>query len=342
MGMYSWAEDKDSDVNIPSVSVLDKARALYEIGDYNAAIQEYEGILKQAPENALALAEKALCLNTLHLHNDALLSSEKALQIDANCILAHAARGDALTFLGRNYEAIKAYSAGENIIPRDDIGFLHRGALQLAMKSLEDAIDDINKAIELNPKRSQSYYTRAQAYAATESLEKAMEDYTRSISLNPKSAQAYVSRGNIYAKLGNNEKALADWSKAIDINPNFALAFFNRGTFYGVYKQDFNREVTDCKRAIELDPQYADAYYNRGHAYKGLGQYEKALADFTKVIELDPTRAVAYQSRGVTYGKKGDYAAAKKDWQKAVELDPNGDTGKRAKSNLQALKNAGY
>ena len=337
-----WAQDQESSAKTSGVASLEKARALYELGDYRAAVENYDGLLQQSPENAPTLAEKASCLNQLHRHNEALLASEKAIQIDRMCILAHAARGDALTFLGRRDEATKAYSAGEGIEPQNARAFVHRGALRLARNSPQSAIEDLSKAIEKDRKLSLAYYTRAQGYEATGDAEKAVQDYAEAIAVNPQNAQAYCSRGTLLARRGQEEKALADWNKAIEMSPHFAMAFYNRGTFYGVNRNDYTKEIVDCTKAIELDPKYKEAYLNRGHAYKGLGQYEKAIADFTKTIELDPNYAAAFQARGVTHAKKENYAAAKKDWERAVELDPTGDTGKRARSNLQALKNAGY
>jgi tetratricopeptide (TPR) repeat protein len=48
----------------------------------------------------------------------------------------------------------------------------------------------------------------------------AIDDYNKAIEINPKDAAAYYNRGNAYEKKGDKARAIADFSKAIEINPN--------------------------------------------------------------------------------------------------------------------------
>jgi len=87
--------------------------------------------------------------------------------------------------------------------------------------------------------------------------ERAIEDYDKAIELNPGLAMAYNNRGNAYYALGQSERAIADYDKAITLNPGDAAAYTNRGTAYAALGQ-YERAIEDYSRFIELaPPQYA-------------------------------------------------------------------------------------
>jgi tetratricopeptide (TPR) repeat protein len=54
--------------------------------------------------------------------------------------------------------------------------------------------------------------------------DKAISDYTKAIELNPKHADTYYSRGLAYNKMGQYDKAISDYTKAIELNPKHAGA----------------------------------------------------------------------------------------------------------------------
>ena len=60
-------------------------------------------------------------------------------------------------------------------------------------------------------------------------LRQAIEDYDRAIEINPENAGAYYNRGVAYGKLGDHRQAIEDYDRAIEINPEYAEAYNNRG-----------------------------------------------------------------------------------------------------------------
>ena len=95
----------------------------------------------------------------------------------------------------------------------------------------ERAIEDYNKAIELNPNFANAYKCHGDAYylleqyeRAIEDYNKAIEDYNKAIELNPNFADAYKWRGDAYYLLEQYERAIEDLSKAIELGD--ANAFF--------------------------------------------------------------------------------------------------------------------
>jgi len=122
--------------------------------------------------------------------------------------------------------------------------------------------------------------------------EEAIAELDMAIELNPSSAKAYSNRGYAHRELEQYEQALADFDKAIELEPDYAGAYLNRGATYFDLEQ-FEQAVADYGKAIELDPDSALTYANRGSAYAALGQEAQAKADYEKALPLASDPALA-------------------------------------------------
>ncbi|MDR1346049.1 MAG: tetratricopeptide repeat protein [Bacteroidales bacterium] len=200
--------------------------------------------------------------------------------------------------------------------------FFTRGNTYYDKCDYDKAIEDYNKAIELNPDDANAYNNRGNAYALKCDYDKAIEDYNKSIELEPGLAEVYNNRGNIYAEKGDYDHAIEDYNKTITLNPDIADAHNNRGTAYGK-KGDYDKAIEDYNKAIKLKPDYAGAYNNRGSAYNDKGDYDKAIEDCNKAIALNSDDAKVYNNRGNAYNNKGDYDKAIEDYNKAIALKPD-------------------
>lgn len=64
------------------------------------------------------------------------------------------------------------------------------------------------------------YIKRADLYHIKGEIEKAIDDLKRAIELDPKSDIAYYNLGVIYWEIGEKEKAKECFKKALEINPS--------------------------------------------------------------------------------------------------------------------------
>ena len=84
--------------------------------------------------------------------------------------------------------------------------------------------------------------------------DKAMENFNRAIQLDPQRAGGYLGRGNTYNILGQYEEAVADYNKAISINPDQAEAYANRAIAYSHLKA-YEKAIADYEKCLELNPK---------------------------------------------------------------------------------------
>jgi tetratricopeptide (TPR) repeat protein/beta-lactamase regulating signal transducer with metallopeptidase domain len=179
--------------------------------------------------------------------------------------------------------------------------YISRGVSNFKKGQIDDAISDINKAIELNPEDAAAYFNRGNAFYEKGQIEKAVSDYTKAIEKNPRYTNAYFSRGYVYLTTGEYSKAISDYNTVIDIHPDNAHAYNYRGCGYFA-QEEYQEAIDDFSKAIALDPGYIDAYRNRGYIYYDIKKmYRSAIEDYSKAIELNPEDAVNYYYRGNAY-----------------------------------------
>ena len=80
------------------------------------------------------------------------------------------------------------------------LAYNNRGNAYLSLDKYQQAIEDYNKAVELNPEYALAYYNRGNAYLSLDKYQQAIEDFDRAIALNPHYVNTYNNRGIAYAK----------------------------------------------------------------------------------------------------------------------------------------------
>ena len=175
--------------------------------------------------------------------------------------------------------------------------------------------------IDQLPDWEYGYFRRATAKDGLQDYQKALEDCDKAIELNNEFHYAYDNRGLVKDKLEDYQGAIDDFTKAIEIDSEYARAFLHRGA--ASYElENFQEAVYNYSKAIELDYEFkADVYCQRGIAKIDLGDYENAMWDFAKAIELDNKSPEFYTIRGFHRESAGDIQGAMKDKLKADLLN---------------------
>ena len=84
----------------------------------------------------------------------------------------------------------------------------------------------------MNPKYAEAYYNRGNAYGKKGDFDAAIQNLNKAIELDPELAEVYSNRGNTYilnVLKGDFDAAIQDLGAAIALNPKYAEAYYNRG-----------------------------------------------------------------------------------------------------------------
>lgn len=105
--------------------------------------------------------------------------------------------------------------------------FHNRGAMLARVKLYDQAIQDYDRAIRINPDYAYFYNDRAAAWLESGRPVQALADYDRAIAMNQTYARPFYGRGRTEELLGNREAAVMDYQKACNLG---AAAACNRLT----------------------------------------------------------------------------------------------------------------
>lgn len=242
--------------------------------------------------------------------------------------LAYQVSGMLNSNTGNWKQAIDDFNRAVEIEPEAAMLYNSRGSVYLAQQQWDNAINDFTHAIELDPQLVRAYYNRGVALYGQGNLDDAVDEYTRVIEMNPEFANAYYNRAIIYYEQGRIEEAIADYTRIIEIDPKSVLHYINRGRIY--YEQGrFEEAIADYNQALEIESQVAIPYNNRGLVYVALGRLEEAITDYDRAIEIDPLYANAYLNRGYAYvllaykqSSPALFDTAISDFNRTIEIDP--------------------
>lgn len=170
-----------------------------------------------------------------------------------------------------------------------------RGELLADTQHGDDAAQDFQAAISLDPNCSLAIHNRAVTLAQRNQYGAALRDFNRVIELNPGLAVAYRNRAELLAALGRMDEAIADYSQAIASLPDDASLLCARARAYQRVG-NFADAAADISSAIHLMPQDPDIITQRGNLAAEQGRFEKAREDFEQALAIDANWAEALRS----------------------------------------------
>lgn len=148
--------------------------------------------------------------------------------------------------------------------------------------------------------------------------EVALENFDRAIELDPQASDYYEWRGYTKRALGRNDDAIDDFNKMVEIDGS-PYTYEVRGEVLSKLKRH-QQAIADFSKMIEIAPDVPFGYYRRGNAKYELGQYEDAIADFDAYLQITDDVST-YLLRSTAKEQLGDLEGAEEDFQRALTLE---------------------
>jgi tetratricopeptide (TPR) repeat protein len=98
------------------------------------------------------------------------------------------------------------------------------GRYEKSIEWFTRAIDDDESALAL--------VSRGAAYLKLDMLDQAWNDFDRAVAIDPGYARAYHMRGLVSEKRRDDRTALADFDRAIEQDPEYGVAYYSRATIH--------------------------------------------------------------------------------------------------------------
>ena len=227
---------------------------------------------------------------------------------------------DLINFKSQAKEVLSLTNAALNL-QDTDYGYFLRARSHINLGNLEEALQDFEKAILINPKASEIFYHRGFAYMMNNEDKKALKDFKELEYLKGGDSRVYTLIGTVNYQLGRIDKALYYFDEAITYDPNNAKAYVLRGDIK-VSKMQFSEAFSDFNKAIEINPNDYFVYQLKGFAKQKLGDYMGSISDLQKSIELkEDSKTYEYLGRSYDYLEQYDLAIEAKT--KAIAIGNN-------------------
>lgn len=205
------------------------------------------------------------------------------------------------------------------VYENDPIYLSDRGAILYREKQDARALEDLNKAISLNPEFATAYFNRCLVHSRNGNYSAARPDIEKCTSLAPKDALAHAMLGLCCEKLRDTQAALLAFERALELDPNLKQAYFWRaGLHQTMHKPE--AAVKDLTSAIGLDNGYGEAYFNRAAAQLNLDNPTDAIEDLKRGLELKPDFVRAHVEIGRCLALLDKFDEAIKETTRGIEL----------------------
>ena len=173
----------------------------------------------------------------------------------------------------------------------------------------EKALAELNRAIELDPKRVESHLSLARFYIRMKEAGKAEEAFRHAIALNDASALAHVEYGKFLVQSGRSDSAEGEFKKGVEVEPSNRDARFVLASFYFSNKQTEKAEAA-YKALADLDPNNLDGRAVLADFYSAVGRLDEAANIYQDIVTKSPDYARGHYRLGEIMLQRGDTKGA--------------------------------
>jgi tetratricopeptide (TPR) repeat protein len=121
-------------------------------------------------------------------------------------------------------------------------------------KNYTEALEELNKAVDVDPGNAEAYYWRGRTLVSLGRLDQGVDDFKAAVKFKPDYSEAYDHLGWLAAKQGQVNEAIAYLTKSIEFKPENAWAFYNRSRL-SFSKGDAANAMKDAEKACSLGYQ---------------------------------------------------------------------------------------
>lgn len=159
----------------------------------------------------------------------------------------------------------------------------------------EEALKNINKALELNSNNIEYYYFKAYIFLKLERFKEAIDIYNFIIEKEP-NENAYINRAGAYRKLNNNSKAKKDCKEAIKINDKSFPAYDTLANIYHYDEHNWEKAIENYEKMLEISSgeEDMDLYSTLAFLYIKIKKYDEALKISNVGLEKYPCNKYIY------------------------------------------------
>lgn len=214
---------------------------------------------------------------------------------------------------------VAALSLQLRFSPENPALYLKRCRAYFALLDFGKAIDDCNRAIELDAQLDEAYFWRGMARGRHGLIDQGIDDLGVFIARHPESSLAYTKRGVRHIWNGDLEAAEKDLKRAVELDPDNAEAHDDLGVVLA-QRQAYEEAMDHFRTTIRIEPKYQKAHHNLALVLHLLSREEEALEAINDALRVGPDSRSSVLLKGNILEALGRSAEARALKEKAESM----------------------
>ncbi len=304
--VFSWqgpvrAEALDQKPGADGAAIAAAAENAYRENRFSDAVRLYSLAAERSPRESSIFFGRAMAYEMVNQVQKAAQDYRTSMESDPGNFRAMENLAGIYERQGESIpEAIRLYKRALDLDPRP-----------VWKEHLAFCIAILGNRLQLRDPSAVACWNTGNESATKGAVEEAEVLYSRAIELDPRMFQGYFSRGLLRMKKLEFAAAVKDFDAACRLCPSLRGCFVRRGM---AHEQMGNpdKALDDLERATRVDPRDSEAHYQLGRLLERRNELARAFASYLAALRLRPKGELRNQVEGRAAALQGTARAASK------------------------------
>ena len=303
----------------------ERGAAAFEAGRYREAILEYRSAVQIDPDHAETHFALARAYAELRHYREAYWEIEEAIRLDPTHVEARIRKAQVLTFgdSAQKQEALDLASSLTRELPENSLAWLALGIALGRLDRLDEAVEPLERALELEPDNLQAIEQLAWTHSARGDRKAAEPFYQRRCDLDPHLRSFLAYTRFLAQDRSRDEDVVALMKRTRDAVPRI-----QRVGAYALYsdfllaRERYAEAEEILRKGIGAEIGSLHLFFKLARVQAARGDREAAEATMDEAVETKPYDPQTHLEVALFRREQGDVYGALAAIDRAIALDP--------------------
>jgi len=225
--------------------------------------------------------DQSLLFEMIDILKDADKQAQEAIKKNAAYAPAHNALGEIYLFQAKTYTT--------------------KPELKITSHTCDDAVKEFQEALKRDPNYVRAMSNMAECLLLSGKVDEARDQLNKAITLEPKRDDLHAQMAEVLLALEQPDEAANEAHTAMTLNKNNVEALNTAGMVYMYYRDNLGEATEYFTRAVAADARRWESYVNLGLAFFQMESWYRARREFRNALDRIPTATIANTAQQQAY-----------------------------------------